>query len=118
MTRFQFLHIPRRRHPVVVAYFLSQDEGHDYVTYAASFCSPADQFNRVVGRQMAEGRLEKYGKSFEVIPRQTETFHQAVSRMIREVVRSGHAVAQSYPKRHRNDHGDHRGEPEVTSSPE
>lgn len=90
MTRFQFLHLRRRRHPVTVAYTICSTEEVDRISLAVCFCSPKDRFDRKRGREIAEARLNKRNNNRSVtldIERlEDETFNQAVSRQIRSYV--------------------------------
>lgn len=87
MTRFQYVSVPRRHYPVIVAYTASDSNGEIEITIGASFCSNRDRFNRRLGRQIAEGRLLHgsnmtfYGRSVD-----GESFNQAVVREINSFV--------------------------------
>ena len=60
-TRFVYVASARRLHPVTVAYRAAEtinDSVHEIeIDLGASFCSNDDRFNRVLGRDIAEGRL-------------------------------------------------------------
>lgn len=57
--RYQYVPVPRRRHPVTIAYTAVEnvEESKIEISLGASFCHDRDQFNRPLGRTIAEGRL-------------------------------------------------------------
>jgi hypothetical protein len=87
MTRFQYVSVPRRRNPVIVAYTARDTNGEIEIAIGASFCSNRDRFNRRLGRQIAEGRL-LHGEPVTFYGRMVdgESFNQAVVREINQYV--------------------------------
>lgn len=61
---FQYLTVNRRRHPAILSY--RWEEMNDVVTVflGASFCHNKDRFNRALGRQIAEGRMNSRPQIF------------------------------------------------------
>jgi len=84
MTRFQYVFVPRRRHPVTVAYRARRtSETQIEVTLGAAFCSNRDRFTRPLGREIAEGRLLR-GKPILLFAQigSGETYGEAIVRLI------------------------------------
>ena len=90
MIRYQYVSAPRRRNPVIVAYTAREIDSRIEITLGASFCSSRDQFNRHLGRRIAEGRLTRGGAIVFTGYRNNdaETYGQAVVRTIDEFIKS------------------------------
>lgn len=62
MIRYQYVHLPRRKNPITVAYVMEPDstvESGMTIRFATAFCADHDSFHRKIGRAIAEGRLNK-----------------------------------------------------------
>lgn len=91
---YQYVYIPNRRHPATVAYNVSEEvEGGEpivRVTLGISFCNNKDQFKKVLGRKIAEGRLAKSAIEFSYKYNREENscFGKTLSREVANFVRS------------------------------
>jgi hypothetical protein len=56
-TRFQYVHLSRRRNPITVAYVATESDGYIHINMGLAFCHSYDRFIRSLGREIAEGRL-------------------------------------------------------------
>jgi len=61
---FQYLNVNRRRHPAILSYRWEEVDGIVTVFLGASFCHNKDRFNRSLGRQIAEGRMNSRPQIF------------------------------------------------------
>ncbi len=60
IVRYQYVSAPRRRHPITVAYTAEEtSDGLITVSMGLSFCHKMDHFSRQLGREIAQGRMEK-----------------------------------------------------------
>jgi len=64
--RYQYISTRRRRYPIIVAYTTSEDASQINVTLGASFCHESDQFSRPLGREIAEGRMNRAPFRFSI----------------------------------------------------
>lgn len=97
MIRYQYVTVPRRRNPVVVAFTASSSAtGVITISLGASFCSKRDKFDRRIGRSIAEGRASKKPFQTFVEMAEGESFNTVVSREIEKYVTKNHAMINSF----------------------
>ena len=89
-TRLIYVVSRRRRNPVTVAYRAAEttNDGRNEIEidFAAAFCSNGDRFNRVLGRKIAEGRLNSRPITRRIPYTPGTSFSYAVSSYIRNVI--------------------------------
>jgi hypothetical protein len=87
MIRYQYVSVPRRHNPIVVAFLASSNSDTEInISMGASFCCKRDKFDRRIGRNIASGRVNKKPLQFTVKMSGGDTFNTAVSRGINEFV--------------------------------
>lgn len=97
MIRYQYVTVPRRRNPVVIAFTASSNsDGILTITIGASFCSKRDKFDRRIGRNIAEGRVIKKPLQISGKMNSEDTFNVAVSREITNYVSNNSALINSF----------------------
>jgi len=100
--RYQYVPTRRRRHPVTVAYTASEDSTQITITLGASFCHENDRFSRHLGREIAEGRMNRAPFRFS-IPfdrNQTSAYGKAVADGLRAFVEShDHQISNAYSRK-------------------
>jgi len=84
----QFVHVSRRFNPVTVAYTASENDNVVTVGFGLSICHKRDRFDRVMGRQIACGRMSRRPSSFTYVRDADLNFNAQLSREVREYVRS------------------------------
>jgi hypothetical protein len=89
-TRLIYVVSRRRRNPVTVAYRASEttSDGRSEIEidFGAAFCSNGDRFNRVLGRKIAEGRLNSRPITRRIPYTPGTSFSYAVSSYIRNTI--------------------------------
>lgn len=89
-TRLIYVVSRRRRNPVTVAYRASEttSDGRSEIEidFGAAFCSNGDRFNRVLGRKIAEGRLNSRPITRRIPYTPGTSFSHAVSSYIRNTI--------------------------------
>jgi len=89
-TRLIYVVSRRRRNPVTVAYRAAEtiNDGRNEIEidFAAAFCSNGDRFNRVLGRKIAEGRLNSRPITRRIPYTPGTSFSHAVSSYIRNTI--------------------------------
>jgi len=89
-TRLIYVVSRRRRNPVTVAYRAAEttNDGRNEIEidFGAAFCSNGDRFNRVLGRKIAEGRLNSRPITRRIPYTPGTSFSHAVSSYIRNTI--------------------------------
>jgi hypothetical protein len=89
-TRLIYVVSRRRRNPVTVAYraaeTTSDGRSEIEIDFGAAFCSNGDRFNRVLGRKIAEGRLNSRPITRRIPYTPGTSFSYAVSSYIRNTI--------------------------------
>jgi hypothetical protein len=89
-TRLIYVVSRRRRNPVTVAYRATEttNDGRSEIEidFGAAFCSNGDRFNRVLGRRIAEGRLNTRPITRRIPYTPGTSFSYAVSSYIRNTI--------------------------------
>jgi hypothetical protein len=89
-TRLIYVVSRRRRNPVTVAYRAAEttNDGRSEIEidFGAAFCSNGDRFNRVLGRKIAEGRLNSRPITRRIPYTPGTSFSHAVSSYIRNTI--------------------------------
>ena len=86
-TYYQYITLPRRRNPSVTAYQAEESNGSVTIRLGASFCHNRDRFNRTLGRQIAEGRMNSVPRIFS-FKRDDRPFHIQIASMVEDYVRN------------------------------
>jgi hypothetical protein len=100
--RYQYVPTRRRRHPVTVAYTAAEDSTQITITLGASFCHENDRFSRHLGREIAEGRMNRAPFRFS-IPfdrNQTSAYGKTVADGLRAFVElHDHQISNAYSRK-------------------
>jgi len=101
-VRFQYVHISRRRHPITVAYRAGEGNGMITIMLGVAFCHSNDRFNRSLGREIAEGRMNAHPVTFQVEfdSQNTSAYGRVIAEAINSFVTDNYyALHQQYSSR-------------------
>lgn len=84
-TYYQYINLPRRRNPAVTAYQATETDGSVNITFGVSFCHRRDRFNRTLGRQIAEGRMQNSPRTFSFV-RDSRPFHIQIASEVEDYI--------------------------------